>query len=61
MKIYALRNADGEYISNTVGFVTLDWLRAKKFYREDIEKETRYIDPSFKLVEFEIKEVYVYE
>lgn len=60
MKIYTLRNNDGEYISTAIGQVTDNWFDALKFPFSDITKNTRYIDPSFKLVEYEVIEVYEY-
>ena len=60
MKIYTLRNDDGEYISSAIGYVTDNWFEALKFPFDDITKNMRYIDNSFKLVEYEVIEVYEY-
>jgi len=60
MRVFALRNDKGEYISSEVGHTTLDWFEAIKFSFQDIGKHARYVDPSFKIVEFRLKEVYTY-
>lgn len=60
MKVYALRNDDGEYISMDACNTTIDWFKASKFPFDDIGKRMRYIDSSFKLVEFEVIETYIY-
>ena len=57
MKFYSLRNSEGEYISNTIGEVTNDWLKASKFMHKDIPLYTRYVSPQYKLVCFEVIEV----
>lgn len=60
MRVFALRNGKGEYISSEVGHTTFDWFEAIKFSFEDIGRHARYVDPSFKIVEFRLKEVYTY-
>lgn len=56
MRIYALRNDEGEYVSMS-GDKTTKWLEASKFDESQVESRLKYINPEFKLVAFEVNEI----
>lgn len=57
MIIYSLRNDKGQYISMN-GTLTTEWLEASKFSEESIEIRLKYTSEDFKLVKFEVKEIF---
>lgn len=56
MKVYALRNKEGQFVSMSGGLTT-DWFKASKFPESDIEKRMKYVDDTFELVIYEVQEV----
>lgn len=56
MKVYALRNSNGDYISMS-GDTTVNWFEASKFPKADVGRRKKYADEQFKLVEFDVAEV----
>lgn len=61
IRVYALRNSNNEYISNNVGEVTKDLLKAHLFHSEEIMLHMRYVISDYKLVSFRITEIYTDE
>ena len=55
MKVYAIRNNKGEYLSMAMSLTT-DWFKASKFPESEIEKRKIWLHDDFKIVEFEVKE-----
>lgn len=55
MKVFALRNDEGYYVSMSGG-QTKNWFEASKFPEEDVEKRMKYADEEFKLISFVVQE-----